>query len=190
MRILLAALLLLHGGLAAAEDEDVGAPAASSDDDRVQGTSVHHEGDYGGVSPDHPANAADGRAAHKAKARRAGRGVLVTWVGFQVRDGGGARVFVQLDTEAAYEQRVVEDTLVVFLAGARLGKRNNGRFIDTSFFDTPVLRVEAKSLRARRGQKAGVELTVHFKKGAAKNAEARAENSTDGHRYLFLDFAP
>jgi hypothetical protein len=189
MRMLLFALVLLHGGLAAADDEDA-EPAAGSDEGRAQVSSVHHEGDYGGVSPDHPANTADGKSTHKAKARRAGRGVLVTWVGFQVRDGGGARVFVQLDTETAYEQRVVEDTLVVFLAGARLGKRNNGRFIDTSFFDTSVQRVEARSLRARRGQKAGVELTVHFKKGAAKNAEARAETSTDGHRYLFLDFAP
>ena len=45
---------------------------------------------------------------------------------------------------------------------------------------------EARNVRARRGQKAGVELVVHFKKGqTAASAEAREENG-----YVLLDFAP
>ena len=43
---------------------------------------------------------------------------------------------------------------------------------------------------ARRGQKAGVEVTVRFKKGSAKTADLKEETSLDGHRYLFVDVAP
>jgi hypothetical protein len=202
MRHLPATVLLLCGclwaGPALAGDEDEGdeptaapaekdAPAAATSDDAPP-SAVHHEGDYGGVTPDQAKNPADGKRA--ARKGRAASRLLVTWVGFQARDGGGARVFVQLSAEATYEQKLVGDALVVFVAGARLGQRNHGRFIDTSFFDTAVARVEARNVAARRGQKAGVELTVHFKKGAAKNADVKEENGADGHRYLFLDFAP
>jgi hypothetical protein len=202
MRLLPATVLLLCGclwaGAALAGDEDEGeepnapaekdAPAAS--DDTPAG--VHHEGDYGGVSPDHARNPEDGKPAGRSgrKPARASSRLLVTWVGFQAREGGAARVFVRLSAEAAYDQKLVGDALVVFVTGARLGQRNHGRFIDTSFFDTAVARIEGKNVPARRGAKAGVALTVHFKKGAAKLAEVKEESGADGHRYLFLDFAP
>lgn len=204
MRHLPAIVLLLcaclWAGPALAGDEDEGdepgaapaekdAPAAASED--APPSTVHHEGDYGGVSPDQAKNPADGKPAGRtARKGRASNRLLVTWVGFQAREGGAARVFVQLNAEATYDQKLVGDALVVFVAGARLGQRNHGRFIDTSFFETAVTRVEGKNVPARRGAKAGVELTVHFKKGSARLAEVKEEAAADGHRYLFLDFAP
>jgi hypothetical protein len=184
----MAALLLLHVGVAAAQDDDDGdedAPsAAPADKADAKGADVRREGDYGGVVPGR-----EGKTNGK-HGRRPPKGLVVTWIGFQAKEGGAARIFVQLSGEATYDQKVVADKLVVFVAGARLGTRNHGRFIDTSFFDTSVARIEGKNVGARRGQKAGVELTVRFKKGGAKNADLKEETSADGHRYLFVDFAP
>jgi hypothetical protein len=211
MRHLLAASIIVCGGLfvgvvhAADEDEAedppaktdkaaARAPAADDDasdaaDERPAPTNVHREGDYGGVTPERAKNPeAKGHAARKG--RRAANRLLVTWVGFEAREGGAARVFLRLSADATYEQKLVGDSVVVFVAGARLGQRNHGRFIDTSFFDTAIARVQGKNVPARRGSKAGVELTVHFKKGAAKLPDIKSETGADGDRYLFLDFAP
>jgi hypothetical protein len=211
MRHLLAASIIVCGGLFAGvvhgadEDEAEDPPAktekaakaapadASGDADEAEArpapSNVHHEGDYGGVTPEHAKNP-EGKAHASRKTRAASNRLLVTWVGFQAKEGGAARVFVQLSAEATHEQKLVGDAFVVFVAGARLGQRNHGRFIDTSFFDTSIARVEGKNVPAHRGSKAGVELTVHFKKGAAKNPDVKEETGADGKRYLFLDFAP
>jgi hypothetical protein len=185
------------------EDEGTPAPAESEPAESARGERtpapapapaangvpvVHREGDYGGVSPGE-ATAKSGKAASARKKRGRVR-PLVTWVGFQAREAGAARVFVQLTTELPFEQRVAGDALVVFVPGARLGTRNHGRFIDTSFFDTRVARVDASNVRARRGRKAGVEVTIRFKKGAPGEAQASQETSPDGHRFLYFDFAP
>jgi hypothetical protein len=217
MRHLLAASIIVCGGLfagvvhAADEDEaedppaktekaaarpapaddaaDSGSDADAADERPAPRMNVHREGDYGGVTPEHAKNPeGHGRAARKGRA--ASSRLLVTWVGFQAKEGGAARIFVQLSADATYEQKMVGDALVVFVAGARLGQRNDGRFIDTTFFDTVIARVQGKNVSARHGSKAGVELTVHFKKGAAKLPDIKSETGADGHRYLFLDFAP
>ncbi len=184
------------GGLAVAgdDDEDAGGDVEQPVDKR-QGVNlgpgsgtrdVHREGDYGGVVPGKTGQG--DKATRKKKARPAAP--LVTWVGFQALEAGAARVFVQLSADAAYEQNVVGDALVVFLPGARLGTRNHGRFIDTSFFDTRVARIDASPVRRKRGRKAGVEISVRFKKGTAAQAQARAEQGPDGTRFIYLDFAP
>ncbi len=202
LRVLLVAAVVLQGGLAVAQGEDTEgegdtpAAAAPTDkrprDDDSAAVPIHREGDYGGVVPDR-ANSSDRKAAPARPGKRARRAVnrmLVTWVGFQAREAGAARVFVQLSAPATYEQHLVEDTLVVFVEGVKLGTRNHGRFIDTSFFDTRVARIEARNVRARRGQKAGVEIVVHFKKGMAKAADIKEEAGPEGRKFLFLDFAP
>ena len=185
LRGALVALCVLSSAPAAAtdDDEDESDAEAAPADAPTGGAAAHQEGDYGGVVP--------GRAAAATKSGRASRKVrrarepLVTWIGFQVRDAGGARVFLQLSADAPHEQNLVGDKLVVFVAGARLGTRNHGRFIDTTFFDTRIAKIEARNVRARRGQKRGVELTVHFKKGGATQAQASREGEL-----LLLDFAP
>ena len=111
----------------------------------------------------------------------------MAWIGFPRLDGGGARVFMQLSQDVPYEQSVVGDALVVALPGVKLGHRNQSRFIDTSFFDTRVARVETRRLKGKRG---GVEVIVTFKKGASAKADAKIETGADGARYLYLDFAP
>jgi hypothetical protein len=169
------------------------APAAGSGVDAVGGDEVHREGEYGGVTPGQEKPRAaldDGKKPTKKAKAKAASGPLVSWVGFQKQESGGARVFVQCTGAAAYEQAVSGDRLVVFLPGAKLGDRNNGRFLDTSFFDTRVARIEVHASGRKRGEKPGLAVVVSFKKGAATQASAKVETGADGLVYLFLDFAP
>lgn len=153
--------------------------------------SVHAKGVYGGVQPGKPIpKAYENKRPVKNRARRKNR---VTWVGFQPRDNGAARVFVQLTSEIAYTQRVEGDTLVVTLERARFGSSNARRFLDTRFFDTALARVDADRARRRgkRGRRArGVEVRVKFKNpaDAAQASASMTTNEADGYTYLFLDF--
>ncbi|MGA9521790.1 MAG: AMIN domain-containing protein [Myxococcaceae bacterium] len=62
----------------------------------------------------------------------------VSLVGFRP-SGRGARVFIQMDGTTQYEVREGDvRTIVVVLRGTRISSPNNARFLDTSFFDTPV----------------------------------------------------
>ena len=62
----------------------------------------------------------------------------VSLVGFRP-NGRGARVFIQMDGASDYEvQEGDARTVVLVLRGTRISSRNNARFLDTSFFDTPV----------------------------------------------------
>jgi hypothetical protein len=198
MRILSWTLAVVLGASLPAFAEDEAAPVDKREnkipraDDPAMGGSieeVHKEGEYGGVTPGKaPEKPAKAPGAKKAKKQA---GPMVTWVGFQMVEGGTARVFVQTTQEVAYEQNVVGDTLVVFLPGARLNTRNNARFLDTSFFDSRVARVEVRVTGRKRGEKKGIAVIVHFKKGGAAQASAKSEASPDGaSRFLFLDFAP
>src|SRR5690349_23155215 len=124
------------------------------------------------------------------KARR-GKFPLVTWVGFQPQEGGGARVFVQIDREAAFHQEVSNGALHVVIEGARHANRNARRQLDTRFFQTGIERVSSDAAR-RRGKKraaAGVELTIRFKNAAdVREASASMSAGKDGMSYLLLDF--
>ncbi len=148
---------------------------------------VHKEGDYGGVRP----------GEGEARAPKRGKKPVVTWIGFVPQSGGSSRFFVQVIGSVDYEQDVVGNTLVVTIAGAKLGSRNVRRRLDTRFFDTSVRQVVPKQARARRarkgkpGQKAGVQLTFEFKNPAdARAASASSKREQDGYDYLYLDFGP
>jgi hypothetical protein len=165
-------------------DAPVAAPGAPPPGD------VHKEGDYGGVTPGKAPAAAEAAPKKAKKPRKAPKQPTVQWVGFQDMGGGSARVFVQLSKDAEYQQGVAGDTLVVFLPGAALGNRNNGRFIDTTFFDTRIAKIEAKKVKRAKGHPAGVQVIIHFKKGGPSQADAKAQTGQDGQHFLYLDFAP
>ncbi len=62
----------------------------------------------------------------------------VSLVGFRP-SGRGARVSIEIDGSSEYEVREGDPrTVIVMLRGTRISSRNNARFLDTSFFDTPV----------------------------------------------------
>jgi hypothetical protein len=164
--LVLALVLATSGG---AEAQESGVP---SGDGQVT---------YQGVAP--------GEGAAEARKPRRGRTPMVTWLGFQPRPDGGARVFVQLDREMAHPQQIVDGTLVIALAGARVAHTNSRRFLDTRFFDTAVERISIESARRRpRSRGKGLELVIRFKDpAAARELAASMTTGKDGYTYLMVD---
>jgi hypothetical protein len=136
---------------------------------------LNREGDYQGVTPGQK------RDMPAPPKKRPGK-PTITWIGFQT-EGASARVFVQASHSFTYTQRVEGGDLVVSMPDLKLGNYNFQRFMDTSFFETPVQLIRAKPLRRR-----GVELHIKFKGGTARQADARLDPGQDGYHYLFLDF--
>jgi hypothetical protein len=141
------------------------------------------KGSYGGVVP--------GKSTvGKSRGRK-----TVHWVGFQRREDGGARIFVQLGTGVDYTQWLEGKVLFVLLNGARIANANARRPLDTRFFETAVASVRARRVSARKAKgsrpahRAGVLLEIRFRNAAdASEASAIMNSSSDGYTYLNLDF--
>ena len=156
-RVLVLVLLLGAGGLALADEPKP-------------------EGEYGGVQP------AVGKAEAAKKPKRPAPKGTLSWIGFEVKDGG-SEVFFQSAAAFEVSQRIDKGVLVVTLGGlSRLG-HNIWRPIDTRFFETPLSRIVAR----KKGR--GVEVRIAFKnaKGASQ-AGVRTGNEADGMYYAHLTF--
>lgn len=138
---------------------------------------VRKEGEYTGVRP--------GQPSPELKRRPLRKGTL-SWIGFQPKDGG-AEVFLQSPSKLEVEQRLEGATLVVHLAGLTGLVANARRPIDTRFFDNPLARIAAKTVR-RKGKR-GVEVRIWFKNPRqAKQATLRMATEADGLSYAYLSF--
>lgn len=151
--------------------------------------SAHREGEYGGVRP---GGAGDNDASRRSKSLRKG---MLSWIGFDAKDGGGD-VFLQSPAEFELTQRVENGTLIVSLGGVSQLGQNTWRFIDTRFFDSPIARIVARRVSARRGTKAspprsaGIEVRIDFKtKADAREATVRNSTDADGMYYAYLSFS-
>lgn len=141
-------------------------------------------GEYSGIEP--------GEGAPPGVKARRGKFPLVTWVGFQPQEGGGARVFIQLDREFTHATDVKNGAIHVVLAGARYANRNARRQLDTRFFQTGIERITTQPARRRRGKgaKSGVEVTIRFKNPADAGGSPTTMAGKDGMQYLVFDFGP
>jgi hypothetical protein len=166
------------------------APAAANDtpDATPPPTSSHSEGDYGGVSPDHPS-----KPDPNAKPTKKPTPGTLSWIGFEAKDGG-AEIFLQSVNPFELTQYVAGSTLVVVTKLSRLGQ-NTWRDVDTRYFDSPVSHIVAKYVGAARATKtepahgAGVEVRVAFKNAKdAHEASVRATTEADGLYYAYLTF--
>lgn len=178
------ALVLAASGVAGAEEEDEDARSEGSEpSEDGPPPDANRDGTYQGVAP--------GDGAPVGRKPRPGRTPKVTWLGFQPKPDGGARVFVQLDREVAHPQQVVDGALVISLAGARVAHSNSRRALDTRFFDTAIDRVAIEPARRRPGSRRaarGLELVIRFKKPAeARELEASMSAGKDGFTYLMVD---
>jgi len=115
------------------------------------------------------------------KPRHTGPGYL-TWVGFEKTESG-PRVFVRLSSPpgANVGQTRVGDELVVTLPGYKLDVKNDSRPLDTRYFGTEVVRVEARAV------KGGIELHIRFRK-AGPDARVSTGQAPDGETLVYLDF--
>lgn len=141
-------------------------------------------GQYQGVAP--------GDQARDGRKPRRGRNPMVTWLGFQPRPGGAARIFVQLDRELPHHQQIQGGAVVISLTGARVAHSNSRRFLDTRFFGTAIDRVTIESGRRRPGgtrrARRGLELVIRFKRAAeARELPASFSAGKDGFTYLMVE---
>ncbi|MFW5877060.1 MAG: AMIN domain-containing protein [Myxococcota bacterium] len=92
----------------------------------------------------------------RSKRARKSRVHLMTWPGFQMRSGGGSRVFVQTSREPEFETERKSGRFVVVLEKTRVHLRNNRRTLETRYFNTPVTRVKVK----KRGEDLAIVLEL------------------------------
>ncbi|MFU8807353.1 MAG: AMIN domain-containing protein [Bradymonadaceae bacterium] len=101
----------------------------------------------------------------------------LTWIGF-LPEERRTRVFFQGARAPQYEMQRSSDgkSLTITFRNARLPKKNFSRFIDTSFFERTVTRIETK---AQRGD---VIVTVSLRDGAQPTVNREGA-------YIFFDFS-
>jgi len=100
----------------------------------------------------------------------------VTWVGFQAKDSA-TRVFFQTGRESNYDLGQSGQALTVTFNDTILAASNFGRFIDTSYFDRNVTRIEVKQVNRDT-----VVATISMRDYEQPNVD-RSGN------YLYLDFS-
>jgi hypothetical protein len=157
----------------------------------AQPETTHREGDYGGVEPD---RAQPTDPSIKPKPRRVPSKGTLSWVGFELKDGG-SEVFFQSPGAFDVNQRVENGQLVVELTGLTQLGVNTWRPVDTHFFDNPIARIEAHRVGAARATKsaaahgAGIEVRISFKNVAdAHEGTFRSAQESDGYFYAYLSF--
>ena len=148
-------------------------------------------GDYDGIRA-----GASSISPPGARGKRRGKGrAAAYWVGFEPRESGTSRIFVQLGTEVEVQQWIEGSSLVVHLPKIRIGNRTVARFLDTRYFDTTIRQIRVKNARRRRAGKSnaghgrGLQLHLDFKNPAdVGQASASVQQEADGYPYLYLDF--
>ncbi len=130
-------------------------------------------GPYLGVQPGQK-----DKAPGKTRLRSRGTIRYITWVGFQMI-GQGGRVFIQ-STEPPIYNLVpgAEDEVIIELADSRMHSQNDKRPLETGWFPSAVLHVEAKQHKRNLTR-------VRIKLREVVGYDLRQEGN-----YLFLDFRP
>lgn len=133
---------------------------------------------YSGVIPGKRA-----QVAHLTRAREKGQNPAqpnqLTWIGFQP-EKDVTRVFLETARSPDYSTRTEQSeagpVYVVTLSNTQIPARNFRRFLDTSYFERDVERIEAKKVDQRT-----VELHIQLEKRQSPTLQ------TDGN-FLFVDF--
>ncbi len=112
---------------------------------------------------------------HVEAAKRSTRTNTLTWVGFQPKNDGSARIFLQTASSAVYSQSGEGKTLLLRISDTKIPLRNFSRFIDTRFFNNNVQRIES------RQNGSDVIVTISLKESASPSVEK------DGN-YLYINF--
>jgi len=94
----------------------------------------------------------------------------------------GSRVFLQFTQAVQYTVAETPREVVVTIKRARIYKRNNARPVNTRYFATPVLKVQAR----QRGK--DIKVRIALRKAA--KPEAKLEAAEGGYQFLMLDFPP
>jgi hypothetical protein len=105
---------------------------------------------------------------------------ILSWIGYQPRADGGSRFFLQLSHEVPYRGQSSPGRFELVLPNTRVHLRNTLRPLETRFFDTPVLRADAK----RRGH----DMVVVFTLRADVTPSLSAGEAQNGYRFVYVDW--
>jgi hypothetical protein len=187
---LVCAVFFLVGTEADAQKAKTGPNPGAKSGAKKKKEKVSEVGDYDGVRAGASSITPPGARGKKGKNRP-----VAYWVGFEPRDGGSSRVFVQLGTNVGAEQWVEGNSLVVHLPKIRIGNRTVARYLNTRYFDTSIQQIRIKNARARRAKagkpahSSGLQLHFDFKNLAdLGKASLDVQTEADGYNYLYLDF--
>jgi hypothetical protein len=159
------------------------APSAAQDIRVQDSAEVRPVGEYAGVEPgEAQPPPALGRAARR-RARAPRPSSILTWPGFTPLPDRGSRFFVQTTDPVVPELRVEEGRVVLLFRNTRIPLRTSARWLETRFFDTPVVRARLE----RRGRDMAFVLYLR--------APAIPRLSTEpapggGFHDVYVDFAP
>jgi hypothetical protein len=136
----------------------------------------HGRGSYAGVR-------AGGDQTPAIAAKPGTTPAVITWPGFQMQPDGGSRVFLQSTAPLATQAAMANDRLlVVDLGDAGVAGPNNRRPLYTSYFNTPVTRVEIKRTKKR--------ITLELTLRAPVQPRISTEQAKSGYYFVYIDFPP
>ncbi len=106
----------------------------------------------------------------------------ITWPGFQILPDQGTRIFLQATVPFTYSTETRGKTFIVSMGDVRIAGENNGRPLETRFFNTPVLRVSIKRVKKE------TQLVLELRSDIAPRV--RTETGANGYFFLEIDFPP
>lgn len=159
--------------LSAGADDDIQlhptGPAVTMQKTEVPG---HPLGTYAGVVPGASSSPAVPVAKTESKP-------MITWPGFQMRQDGTSRVFIQSTTALTPQPSAAGPRFTVYLPGAKVAGNTNKLPLETRFFNTPVSRVNIEQ------QKEGVTLVLDLR--AEVSPVVSSERGPAGYYFLYID---
>lgn len=111
-----------------------------------------------------------------------GSALILSWPGFQQRDDGSSRFFLQTSQPVELSEKAGKKRFELLLRKARVHLTNTVRPLVTRHFKTPVVRARVH----RRGRK-GVTVVFDLREDVKPTVTQKI--SEDGYNYVFVDFA-
>jgi hypothetical protein len=157
--------------LSAGADEDIQLQPRNSPILKTE-QSGHPLGTYAGVVPG--ASSTPAVPVGKTETKP-----MITWPGFQMRQDGTSRVFIQSTTALTPQPSAAGPRFTVYLPGAKIAGNTNKLPLETRFFNTPVSRVNIEQ------QRDGVTLVLDLR--AEISPVVSSERGPTGYYFLYID---
>ena len=158
--------------LSAGADEDIQVQPRQGDVVRSDAPAGHPLGSYAGVRP-------GSGSAPPVPAPKADPRPMITWPGFQMRQDGTSRVFIQSTNSLTQVTTTASSKFSVHLPGAKVAGNTNKLPLETRFFNTPVTRVNIEQGRD------GVTLVLDLR--ADVSPIVSSERGPTGYYFLYID---
>lgn len=162
------------------------APAAAQDSQRrTQVVQPRPLGVYNGVEPGEAQPPPAYRRVVRRQTRARRRGLILTWPGFAPLGDGSSRFFIQTTQPQPAELLVEQGRVVVLFRNTTIHLRNSGRWLETRYFNTPVLRARLE----RRRRDMALVLVLRPNTVATPRITTEAAQGGNFH-YTYIDFPP